>query len=115
VKDGKEALEFLFRLGNYAARSNSMPRVVFLDLRLPKVSGLEVLQQMRDNEDTRTIPVVLLTSSKEERDIAASYQLGVNSFVSKPVAFDDFNNTVAELGHYWLLVNKTPAQGGISQ
>ncbi len=114
VKDGKEALEFLFRLGNYAARTNSMPRVVFLDLQLPKVSGLEVLQQMRDNEDTRTIPVVVLTSSKEERDIAASYRLGVNSFVSKPVAFDDLNNTVAELGHYWLLVNKTPAQGGIS-
>jgi CheY-like chemotaxis protein len=70
---------------------------------------------MRDNAETRTIPVVLLTSSKEERDIAASYQLGVNSFVSKPVAFDDFNNTVAELGHYWLHINKTPAQGGISQ
>ena len=113
VKDGEAALDFLFRRGNYTARTNSMPRVVFLDLRLPKVDGLKVLQQIRDNEHTRTIPVVVLTSSKEERDIAASYQLGANSFVSKPVAFDDFNNTVADLGRYWLLVNKIPAQRGI--
>ena len=113
VKDGAVALDFLFRRGDYAARPNSMPRVVFLDLRLPKVDGLEVLQQMLDNEHTRTIPVVVLTSSKEERDIVASYKLGANSFVSKPVAFDEFTNTVAELGRYWLLVNKTPAQGGI--
>jgi CheY-like chemotaxis protein len=114
VKDGEVALDFLFRRGNHAARTNSMPRIVFLDLRLPKVDGLEVLQQMRGNAHTRTIPVVVLTSSKEERDIAASYQLGANSFVSKPVAFDEFNKTVAELGRYWLLVNKIPAQGGIS-
>jgi CheY-like chemotaxis protein len=112
VKDGAAALDFLFRRGNYAARPNLMPRVVFLDLRLPKVDGLEVLQQMRDNEHTRTIPVVVLTSSKEERDIEASYKLGANSFVSKPVAFDEFTTTVAELGRYWLLVNKMPAQGG---
>jgi len=88
--------------------------VVFLDLRLPKVDGLKVLQQMRDNEHTRTIPVVVLTSSKEESDIAASYQLGANSFVSKPVAFDEFNNTVAELGRYWLLLNKIPAKRGMA-
>ena len=109
VKDGAVALDFLFRRGDYAARANSMPRVVFLDLRLPKMDGLEVLQQMRDNEHTRTIPVVVLTSSKEERDIVASYKLGANSFVSKPVAFDEYTNTVAELGRYWLLVNKIPA------
>ncbi len=114
VKDGEVALDFLFRRGNHAARTNSMPRVVFLDLRLPKVDGLKVLQQMRDNEHTRTIPVVVLTSSKEESDIAASYQLGANSFVSKPVAFDEFNNTVAELGRYWLLLNKIPTQRGIA-
>jgi CheY-like chemotaxis protein len=114
VKDGAVALDFLFQRGDYAARANSMPRVVFLDLRLPKVDGLEVLQQMRDNEHTRAIPVVVLTSSKEERDIVASYKLGANSFVSKPVAFDEYTNTVAELGRYWLLVNKIPAQGGIS-
>jgi CheY-like chemotaxis protein len=114
VKDGEVALDFLFRRGNHAARTNSMPRVVFLDLRLPKVDGLKVLQQMRDNEHTRTIPVVVLTSSKEESDIAASYQLGANSFVSKPVAFDEFSNTVAELGRYWLLLNKIPTQRGIA-
>lgn len=114
VKDGEVALDFLFRRGNHAARTNSMPRVVFLDLRLPKVDGLKVLQQMRDNEHTRTIPVVVLTSSKEESDIAASYQLGANSFVSKPVAFDEFSNTVAELGRYWLLLNKIPAKRGIA-
>jgi CheY-like chemotaxis protein len=114
VKDGEVALDFLFRRGNHSARSNSMPRIVFLDLRLPKVDGLEVLKRMRDNEDTRTIPVVVLTSSKEESDIAASYQLGANSFVSKPVAFDEFSNTVAELGRYWLLLNKIPVQRGIA-
>lgn len=114
VKDGEVALDFLFRRGNYAARSSSMPRVVFLDLRLPKVDGLNVLQQMRDNDHTRTIPVVVLTSSKEESDIAASYQLGANSFVSKPVAFDEFNNTVAELGRYWLLLNRIPTQRGMT-
>jgi CheY-like chemotaxis protein len=114
VKDGEVALDFLFRRGNHVARSSSMPRVVFLDLRLPKVDGLKVLQQMRDNEHTRTIPVVVLTSSKEESDIAASYQLGANSFVSKPVAFDEFNNTVAELGRYWLLLNKIPAKRGMA-
>ena len=114
VKDGEVALDFLFRRGNYAARSSSMPRVVFLDLRLPKVDGLNVLQQMRDNDHTRTIPVVVLTSSKEESDIAASYQLGANSFVPKPVGFHEFNNAVAELGGYWLLLNKVPAQRGIA-
>ena len=114
VRDGAVALDFLFRRGDYADRANSMPRVVFLDLRLPKIDGLEVLQQIRDNENTRTIPVVVLTSSKEERDIAASYKLGANSFVSKPVAFDEFTRTVSDLGRYWLLINKIPSQDGIS-
>jgi len=113
VRDGAVALDFLFRRGDYAERANSMPRVVFLDLRLPKIDGLEVLHQIRENENTRTIPVVVLTSSKEERDIAASYKLGANSFVSKPVAFDEFTRTVSELGQYWLLINKIPSQDGI--
>lgn len=114
VRDGAVALDFLFRRGDYAERANSMPRVVFLDLRLPKINGLEVLHQIRDNEHTRTIPVVVLTSSKEERDIAASYKLGASSFVSKPVAFDEFTRTVSDLGRYWLLINKIPSQDGIS-
>ncbi len=106
VKDGAAALDFLFRRGDYAARTNSQPHVVMLDLRLPKVDGLEVLQQMRANERTRLIPVVVMTSSKEERDIVASYKLGANSFVSKPVGFEEFAKTVAELGLYWMLVNR---------
>jgi len=106
VKDGAAALDFLFRRGDYAARGSSQPQVVLLDLRLPKVDGLEVLQQMRANERTRLIPVVVMTSSKEERDIVASYKLGANSFVSKPVGFEEFAKTVAELGLYWMLVNR---------
>ena len=106
VKDGAAALDFLFRRGDYALRKNSTPQVVLLDLRLPKVDGLEVLKQMRANEHTRLIPVVVMTSSKEERDIVDSYKLGANSFVSKPVGFEEFAKTVAELGMYWMLVNR---------
>jgi len=112
VKDGAAALDFLFRRGDYAVRGNSNPRVVLLDLRLPKVDGLEVLKQMRANEPTRLIPVVVMTSSKEERDVVASYQLGANSFVSKPVGFEEFARTVAELGLYWMLVNRVAPVGG---
>lgn len=110
VKDGAAALDFLFRRGDYAARVDSMPRVILLDLRLPKVDGMEVLQKIRADERTRAIPVVVLTSSREDQDIVSSYKLGANSFVSKPVAFDEFAKTVADLGLYWLLVNKIPAQ-----
>ena len=113
VKDGAAALDFLFARGDYADRAKApLPRVVLLDLRLPKVDGIEVLQQLRADERTRLIPVVVLTSSKEERDIVATYQLGVNSFVPKPVAFEEFARTVAELGLYWLLINKVPTPGG---
>jgi len=108
VKDGALALDFLFRRGNYAARHNLIPHVVLLDLRLPKVDGLEVLKQMRADERTRLIPVVVMTSSREERDVVESYQLGANSFVSKPVGFEEFAKTVAELGLYWMLVNRAP-------
>lgn len=108
VKDGAAALDYLFRRGDYAGRANSVPHVVLLDLRLPKLDGLEVLQQMRADKRTRLIPVVVMTSSKEERDVVASYQLGANSFVSKPVGFEEFARTVADLGLYWMLVNRTP-------
>jgi len=84
------------------------PKVILLDLRLPKVDGMEVLRRIKNDERTRTIPVVVLTSSKEDRDVAESYQLGVNSYISKPVEFDEFAKTVAELGMYWLLVNRPP-------
>jgi len=108
VKDGEQALDYLFRRGVYANRPNQLPKVILLDLRLPKVDGIEVLQQLRANPETHDLPVVVLTSSKEERDVVATYKLGVNSFVAKPVAFDAFARVVAELGMYWALVNRVP-------
>lgn len=109
VKDGAEALDFIFASGVYSGRKvENGPRVILLDLRLPKVDGMEVLRRVKEDERTRTIPVVVLTSSKEDRDVAESYQLGVNSYISKPVEFDEFAKTVSELGMYWLLVNHPP-------
>jgi len=109
VKDGAEALEFIFATGAYSERQVvNGPKVILLDLRLPKVDGMEVLRRVKADERTRTIPVVVLTSSKEDRDVAESYQLGVNSYISKPVEFDEFVKTVSELGLYWLLVNHPP-------
>jgi CheY-like chemotaxis protein len=109
VKDGAEALDFLFARGSFSSRSpNHVPKVVMLDLRLPKVDGLEVLRQVKADDQLKDIPIVVLTSSKEDRDVAESYQLGANSFVSKPVEFDAFADTVAKLGMYWVLVNKPP-------
>jgi CheY-like chemotaxis protein len=107
VKDGAEALDFLFRRGDFATRPDTQPRVVLLDLRLPKVDSLEVLKAMRADVRTRLIPVVVMTSSTEDRDVIASYNLGANSFVSKPVGFADFAKTVADLGMYWMIVNKS--------
>ncbi len=113
VKDGAEALDFLFATGAFAGRDMSFPpKVVLLDLRLPKVDGMEVLRKVKDDERTRAIPVVVLTSSKEDRDVAESYKLGVNSYISKPVEFDAFAKTVSELGLYWLLVNRPPVAKG---
>ena len=113
VKDGAEALDFLFATGAYADRQMcNGPKVIMLDLRLPKVDGMEVLRRVKDDARTRTIPVVVLTSSKEDRDIAESYKLGVNSYISKPVEFDEFAKTVSELGMYWLLVNRPPVAAG---
>jgi two-component system response regulator len=110
VRDGAEALEYLFCTGSYANRQvNDPPKVVLLDLKLPKVDGLEVLERIKSDERTRTIPVVVLTSSQEERDIVESYQLGVNSYIVKPVDFEQFIEAVRQLGLYWVLLNKTPA------
>lgn len=107
VSDGEEALDFLFGRGKYAGRDvNNHPKVVFLDLKLPKVDGIEVLRQVKSDERTRKIPIVVVTSSAEERDRLESYNLGVNSYVVKPIEFDSFVKTISALGFYWMAVNK---------
>jgi CheY-like chemotaxis protein len=109
VKDGAEALDFLFATGPYTGRDSAcQPKVVLLDLRLPRVSGIEVLRRIKSDDSTRAIPVVVLTSSKEDIDIGECYRLGVNSYITKPVSFDEFVKVVSELGLYWLLLNKRP-------
>jgi two-component system response regulator len=109
VRDGAEALEFIFATGAYEGRRlENGPKVILLDLKLPKVDGLEVLRQIRADSRTRTIPVVILTSSHEERDIIEGYKLGVNSYITKPVDFDQFTEAVRHLGFYWLLLNQSP-------
>jgi len=109
VKDGAEALDFIFASGAYAERGDQpKPRVVLLDLKLPKVDGMEVLRRMKEDPITRTIPVVMLTSSKEDRDLEAAYRLGVNSYIVKPVEFDKFVAAVEQLGLYWALLNQNP-------
>jgi two-component system response regulator len=108
ARDGVEALDYLFCRGEHANRDFRMPKLVLLDLKLPKVGGLEVLQAIRDDVRTRTIPVVILTSSKEQRDLVDSYKLGVNSYIQKPVDFEQFNQTIRQLGLYWLVVNQVP-------
>ena len=109
VKDGAEALDFIYCTGAYAGRNMmKKPKVIFLDLKLPKVDGLEILHKVKSDERTRTIPIVVLTSSHEERDLVESYQFGVNSYIVKPVEFDKFVNAVAQLGMYWMLLNKQP-------
>ena len=109
VKDGAEALDFIFATGPYADRDGQpKPRVVLLDLKLPKVDGMEVLRRMKEDAATRTIPVVMLTSSKEDRDLEAAYRLGVNSYIVKPVEFDKFVAAVETLGFYWALLNQNP-------
>jgi len=109
VSDGEEALDFLFARGAYSARKiESGPKVVLLDLKLPKVDGLEVLKMVKSDPRTKIIPVIVLTSSNEESDIIESYQLGVNSYIVKPVDFDKFVEAIKGLGFYWLLLNKSP-------
>lgn len=109
--DGSQALDFLFGKGEYEGRNLAeKPKVIFLDLKMPKVDGLEVLRQLKANDRTKGIPVVMMTSSKEEKDIVESHRLGVNSYIVKPVGFENFSKTVADLGLYWLLVNQTPRE-----
>jgi two-component system, response regulator len=109
VRDGEEALDFLFCRGGFSQRSfDRPPKVVLLDLKLPKVNGLEVLKQVKSDPRTRTIPVVIMTSSKEERDLIESYGSGVNSYIQKPVDFEQFRTTVKTLGMYWMVVNQPP-------
>jgi two-component system, response regulator len=109
VNDGAQALDYLFGTGPFAGQTHQpSPKVVFLDLKLPKVDGREVLRRMKADAKTRIIPVVVLTSSKEESDIAESYKLGVNSYVVKPLDFDKFVEAVSQLGLYWVLLNQAP-------
>ncbi|HTW65886.1 MAG TPA: response regulator [Bryobacteraceae bacterium] len=108
VGDGEEAMDYLHCRGAYAARTSDNPAVMLLDLKLPKVDGLEVLQQVKSDEKFRLIPVVVLTSSREEKDMVASYKLGVNGYVVKPVNFHEFVNAIRELGVFWAIINEPP-------
>jgi CheY-like chemotaxis protein len=107
VKDGEQALDYLFRRGSYADREEIAPRMVLLDLKMPRVNGIEVLKAVKADERTRRIPVVVMTSSREERDVAQSYDLGANSYVVKPVDFAAVADTVRQAGYYWLAINRT--------
>ena len=108
VKDGQQALDFLFRQGEYAGRDEVVPRLVLLDLKMPKVDGIEVLKAVKAMDRTKRIPVVVMTSSQEERDVAQSYDLGVNSYVVKPVDFNALAELARQAGYYWLAINRTP-------
>ena len=112
VKDGEEALDYMFGRAGYAGREPGLPRLVMLDLKMPKVDGIEVLRALKADATTRSVPVVVMTSSNEERDVVASYQLGVNSYIVKPVQFESFLETVAKIGLYWVLTNRVPKEGG---
>jgi two-component system response regulator len=109
VRDGAEALEFIFCTGAYAERRIENPKLILLDLKLPLVDGIEVLRRIRSDPRTRTVPVVMLTSSNEERDVVETYALGVNSYIVKPVDFEQFNEVAKHLGYYWLMLNRQPA------
>lgn len=108
VRDGVEALDYLYCTGAYAGRTNGYPKLVLMDLKMPRMDGLQVLERLKQDPRTSTIPVVMMTSSREEGDLLASYRLGVNSFVVKPVDFSDFAETVAQVGMYWILANVAP-------
>ena len=109
VRDGEEALDFLFARGAYAARSsNGPPKVILLDLKLPKVSGLEVLKIVKSDPRTQAVPVVVMTSSREQRDMVEGYRLGVNSYIQKPIDFNQFQAIIKDLGYYWLVINQSP-------
>lgn len=108
ARDGQEALDYLFYKGKYQDGDYDLPNVILLDLKLPKVDGIEVLQRIKSDRKTKLIPVVVLTSSKEESDLLKSYDLGVNSYIRKPVDFDQFVETVRQIGFYWMLINEQP-------
>jgi CheY-like chemotaxis protein len=108
TRDGEEALDYLYSRGSFSMRASGNPAVLLLDLKLPKVDGLEVLQQVKSDEKLKMIPVVVLTSSHEERDMVASYRLGVNAYVVKPVDFHEFVNAIKELGIFWAIINEPP-------
>jgi len=108
VKNGEQALDFLFRRGEYANRDEASPRLVLLDLKMPGMDGIEVLKAIKANEATRRIPIVVMTSSQEEKDISQTYDLGVNSYVVKPVDFNSVTDIVRQAGYYWLAINRTP-------
>ena len=115
ARDGEEALDFLFCRGPFAGRDqNCHPKLILLDLKLPKVDGMEVLAQVKNHPRTKAIPVVILTSSREEKDRLQGYKLGVNSYIQKPVDFDQFRATIKELGFYWLVVNQPPPAGSLA-
>ncbi len=115
VADGEEALDFLFCRGKFQGRSNQTLKLVLLDLKLPKLDGLEVLRQLKGDARAKAVPVVILTSSKEERDLVESYNLGANSYIQKPVDFDQFRETVKRVGLYWLVVNQPPVGKAVAQ
>jgi len=116
VRDGEEALEFLFCNGIHAGRSfEQPPRLILLDLKLPKVDGMEVLKRLKTDPRTKAIPVVILTSSREERDLINGYGLGANSYIQKPVDFEQFRNTIKNIGLYWLVINQLPVVKSIAQ
>jgi two-component system response regulator len=109
LKDGAEALDFIFATGAFAGRNtNTKPKVILLDLKMPKIGGIEVLTRLKSNELTKDIPIVVLTSSKEDPDVKSCYNLGVNSYIVKPVGFENFTKAISELGMYWLLLNQPP-------
>jgi two-component system, response regulator len=109
ARDGAEALDYLFGAGAYTGRDMSvMPQIILLDLKLPKIDGLEVLRRLRNNERTKLLPVVVLTSSKEDRDLTECYSLGANSYIRKPVNFAQFTEAIRQLGLYWLVLNESP-------
>ncbi|MCD4772609.1 MAG: response regulator [Bacteroidales bacterium] len=110
VRDGEEALNYLFKRAQYKNRENDTPAVVLLDLKMPKVDGLEVLRQIKESDELRNIPVVILTSSKMESDLITSYKLGVNAYVVKPVEFENFVKAVKELGSFWAILNEPPPE-----
>ena len=111
VNDGEEALDFIFERGKFSERTNhNFPKVILLDLKLPKIDGLEVLRTLKSDERTKSIPIVMLTSSNEESDKVDSYKLGVNSYIVKPVDFEKFTKAIGEIGMYWLLLNQAPGK-----